>query len=377
MALDAPTLLTITIALAVAAAGYLAIEWRPVRESALLYWSGGFALIGVGSLLALLRSQGFLLVGIWFANGLLVFVHGLFLLGVARFTGRRLSLGWWAFALIWLGLLLLPNEPWWSKVMLVVNSLLVGTLAVRAGLLLRRRHAGERQLRHVLLGHGSFYFTKMIPPLMPGALLNLESYRGAIIQVSLVEGVMAVMLIALSMTGTVRYRREQRIERLAGSDPLTGLHNRRALEAEAPHLLGKAIPERPGALLLIDLDNFKLANDLHGHAAGDGLLVALSELLRSALPRQALAARLGGDEFVVLLGGASQAEVVALADSLRERFSLLATQRLATPERVTLSIGAVLFDQPPRSLADLLAQGDRALYEAKRGGRDGVRMSKG
>lgn len=223
----------------------------------------------------------------------------------------------------------------------------------------------------------SIYFAKMIPPLMPGALLNLESYRGAIIQVSLVEGVMAVMLIALSMTGTVRYRREQRIERLAGSDPLTGLHNRRALETEAPRLLGMATPACPGALLLIDLDNFKLASDLHGHAAGDGLLIALSELLRSALPRQSLAARLGGDEFVALLGGMGHAEVVALADSLRERFGLLATQRLATPERVTLSIGAVLFDHPPRSLADLLAQGDRALYEAKRGGRDGVRLSKG
>lgn len=377
MALDAPTLLTITIALAAAAAGYLAIEWRSVREAALLYWSIGFALIGVGSLLALLRSQGFLLVGIWLANGLLVFVHGLFLLGVARFTGRRLSLGWWAFVPIWLGLLLLPNEPWWSKVMLVVQSALIGILAVRAGLLLRRRHAGERQLRFVLVGHGAFYFAKMIPPLMPGALLNLESYRGPIIQVSLVEGVMAVMLIALSMTGTVRYRREQRIERLAGSDPLTGLHNRRALETEAPRLFGMATPERPGALLLIDLDNFKQANDLHGHAAGDNLLIALSDLLRSALPRHSLAARLGGDEFVALLGGASHAEVVALADSLRERFSLLATQRLATPERVTLSIGAVLFDQPPRNLADLLAQGDRALYEAKRGGRDGVRVSKG
>lgn len=377
MALDAPTLLTITIALAAAAAGYLAIEWRSVRESALLYWSAGFALICVGSTLALLRSQGLLLVGIWFANGLLIFVHGLFLLGVARFTGRRLSLGWWAIAALWVGLLLLPNEPWWSKVMLVVQSFLIGILAIRAGLLLRRRNAGERQLRAVLLIHGLFYLTKMIPPLTPGTLIDLAVYRGAIIQISLVEGVMAVMLIALSMTGTVRYRREQRIERLAGSDPLTGLHNRRALETEAPRLFGMTTPERPGALLLIDLDNFKLANDLYGHAAGDGLLIALSELLRATLPRRALAARLGGDEFVALLGGLSQAEVIALADGLRERFSLLATQRLATPERVTLSIGAVLFDHPPRSLADLLAQGDRALYEAKRGGRDGVRVSKG
>ena len=188
---------------------------------------------------------------------------------------------------------------------------------------------------------------------------------------------MAVMLIALSMTGTVRYRREQHIERLAGSDPLTGLYNRRALEAEAPRLLGQATPARPGALLLIDLDNFKLVNDLHGHAAGDGLLIALSDLLRTTLPRQALAARLGGDEFVVLLGEAADADVVRLADTLRQRFNQLSAQRLRTPEPVTLSIGAVLFDQPPESLAALLERGDGALYAAKRGGRDGLRMSLG
>ncbi|KTT03765.1 diguanylate cyclase [Pseudomonas oryzihabitans] len=377
MALDAPTMLTLTIALAAAAAGYLAVEWRAVRESALLYWSTGFALISVGSTLALLRSQGQVLVGIWFANGLLIFVHGLFLLGVARFTGRRLSLGWWAFALIWLGLLLLPSQPWWSKVMLVVQSLMVGGLAVRASLLLRRRHAGERQLRLVLLAHGLFYFAKTIPPLTPGTLINLESYRGAIIQISLVEGVMAVMLIALSMTGTVRYRRERRIEQLAGSDPLTGLYNRRALEAEAPSLFGQATPECPGALLLIDLDNFKLANDLHGHAAGDELLIATSDLLRTTLPQHALAARLGGDEFVVMLAETSEAEVMRLAETLRTAFNPLAAQRCDTPEPITLSIGAVLFDQPPESLATLLERGDGALYEAKRGGRDSLRISAG
>lgn len=377
MALDAPTMLTLTIALAAAAAGYLAIEWRSVRESALLYWSAGFALISLGCILALLRSQGLLLVGIWYANGQLILVHGLFLIGVARFVGHRLNLGWWAFAIIWLGLLLLPNEPWWSKVMLVVQSLLIGILAVRASLLLRRRNAGERQLHVVLLVHGLFYFAKMIPPLTPGTLIDLTVYRGAIIQISLVEGVVAVMLIALSMTGTVRYRREEHIERLAGSDPLTGLYNRRALEAEAPHLLVQATVERPGALLLIDLDNFKLVNDLHGHAAGDGLLIALSDLLRSTLPRQALAARLGGDEFVVLLGEATQFEVVRLAETLRQRFNQLAVQRLNTPEPVTLSLGAVLFERPPASLAALLEQGDSALYEAKRGGRDGLRVSLG
>jgi hypothetical protein len=81
MPLDPLTMLTISIALAAAAALYLAVEWRSIREPSLLFWSAGFATITIGSTLALLRSSGFLLIGIWFANGLLVTAHFLFLLG--------------------------------------------------------------------------------------------------------------------------------------------------------------------------------------------------------------------------------------------------------------------------------------------------------
>ena len=186
---------------------------------------------------------------------------------------------------------------------------------------------------------------------------------------------MAIMLIALSMTGTVRYRRERQIERLAARDPLTAMYNRRALEARAPRLLREASPARPGALLLIDIDNFKLVNDLHGHAAGDRLLIALGEMIRAVLPGGALAARLGGDEFVILLGDASRERIVALGDGLRKRFHDNANQHFATPEPVTLSIGVSVFDQPPASLAALIEQGDVALYESKRGGRNSIRLT--
>jgi len=377
MALDPVTLLTLSIALATASAGYLVAEWHSVRERSLLLWSAGFALISVGSTLALLRLHGYPLLGIWFANGLLVCAHGLFLLGVARFTRRSLSPAWLLLAAVWSALLLLPEAHWWSRLMLLVNSWLIGVLSVRGALLLRRNRVGERQLRWVLLAHGLFYLAKGTTVLTPGTPLDLTAFRGQIIQVSLMEGVIVIMLIALSVTGTVRYRREKNIERLAGSDPLTGLYNRRALLAQAPALLEQVDQAHPAALLLIDLDNFKLANDLHGHAAGDGLLVALSDLIRTALPKRALAARLGGDEFVLLLSATSNVEAIRLGEHLREQFNDLAARRLATPEPVTLSIGAVLFDDAQESLATLLERGDLALYEAKRGGRDGLRVSVG
>ncbi|UCJ16031.1 GGDEF domain-containing protein [Pseudomonas sp. MM211] len=378
MALDPLTMLTITIALALAAALYLAIEWQTVREPSLLFWSAAFALISVGSTLALLRGSGLLLIGIWFANGLLITAHWLFLVGVARFTETRLSRAWCLMVVAWFAMLLLPEGPQWSKVMLLVNSLSVALTALWASWLLRPQGkslgAGAAQLRFVLLGHGLFYIAKTIPVLIPGTLIDLAAFRGEIIQISLVEGVMALMLIALSMTGTVRYRREKRIERLAARDPLTAMYNRRALEARAPRLLNEVSPSRPSALLLIDIDNFKLVNDLHGHSAGDRLLVVLGEMIRLVLPDGSLAARLGGDEFVILLRDASQERIVSLGDTLRERFHGVAAQTFATPEAVTLSIGASLFDQPPASLAALIEQGDAALYQSKRGGRNSIRL---
>lgn len=379
MALDPLTMLTISTALAAAAALYLAVEWRSIRESSLLFWSAGFATITVGSSLALLRVNGYPLVGIWFANGLLVVAHWLFLLGVARFTQRRLSRAWYLMFLLWLSLLLLPEDPSWSKIMLMANSLLVAALMLRASLLLRPHgkslSVGAVQLRYVLLIHGAFYFTKAIIAVIPGTLIDLASLRGEIIQISLVEGAMAIMLIALSMTGTERYRREKQIAELAARDPLTALYNRRALEVRAPRLLAEVSSARPGALLLIDIDNFKLINDLYGHTAGDRLLIALSEMIRAVLPKGALAARLGGDEFVMLLGDASHAQIMDLGCALREQFQQMTSQTYTTPQAVTLSIGAKVFDQPPASLAALIEQGDSALYESKRGGRNRIQLA--
>ena len=378
MTLDPPTLLALTVALAAAAALYLAIEWRSVRESSLLYWSAGFATITVGSTLALLRMNGFLLIGIWFANGMLVFAHFCFLLGVARFTEVRLSRGWLLVVLVWVSLLLLPEGPSWSKIMLVVNSLLVALVSLRASFLLRPHgvslSVGAVQLRYVMLIHGLFYVIKALTVVIPGTLIDLAAFRGEIIQISLIEGAMAIMLIALSMTGTERYRREERIALLAARDPLTALFNRRALEVRAPVLLQATSHERPGAVLLIDIDNFKLVNDLYGHTAGDRLLVALSETIRGLLPANALAARLGGDEFVILLGNARRDEVEVLGTILRERFQDIASQSFVTPMAVTLSIGANLFDQPPANLTALIEQSDAALYQSKRSGRDSMRL---
>ncbi len=298
----------------------------------------------------------------------------MFLLGVIRFVGGRPSRLWALLPVLWSLLLLLPESPESSKLYLIVNSLLVGLVSLRASALLRLEPdmatVGTRQLYYVLLVHGAFYMAKAATPLIPGTLIDLSIFRGAIIRVSLVEGVMAILLIALSMTGTVRYRRESLIKHLAESDPLTSLYNRRGFEVRARRSLANVSADNPAALLLIDIDHFKLANDLHGHAAGDFLLVTLSDLTRQILPEGALKTRLGGDEFAFLLSDTSAEQIQHVADELRARFSEVAAKAFNTPHPVTLSLGATLFIHPPKDLTTLLEQSDRALYEAKRNGRD-------
>ena len=379
MVLDPFTLLVLSAAMAAASALYLAAEWSSVRERSLLLWSAGFTIIAVGSVLALLRSSGYVLFGIWFPNGLLIAAHWLFLAGVAGFTRTRLPRTWWLLAVVWLAMLLLPDGPWWSKTMLGIQSLMIAVITLRAGLLLRPHGAalsvGAAQLRFVLLAHGLFYLAKAGSTVAPDAFVNLASFRGAVILVSLVEGVMAIMLLAMSMTGTERHRREERIAQIAARDPLTALDNRRALYLRAPELLRQASPASPGALLLIDIDHFKQVNDLHGHDAGDRLLVTLSDLIRGSLPHGAQAARLGGDEFVILLRGVSGAAAQALGQNLRESFAQQARAMFATPEPVSLSIGATLFDQPETELSHWLKRADEALYASKRKGRDRMELA--
>ena len=379
MVLDPFTLLVLSAAMAAASALYLAAEWSSVRERSLLLWSAGFAIIAVGSVLALLRSSGYVLFGIWFPNGLLISAHWLFLAGVAGFTRTRLPRTWWLLAVVWLAMLFLPDGPWWSKTMLGIQSLMIAVITLRAGLLLRPHGAalsvGAAQLRFVLLAHGLFYLAKAGSAAAPDAFVNLASFRGAVILVSLVEGVMAIMLLAMSMTGTERHRREERIAQIAARDPLTALDNRRALYLRAPELLRQASPASPGALLLIDIDHFKQVNDLHGHDAGDRLLVTLSDLIRGLLPHGAQAARLGGDEFVILLRSVSGAVAQELGQNLRESFAQHARAMFATPEPVSLSIGATLFDQPETELSHWLKRADEALYASKRKGRDRMELA--
>ena len=175
---------------------------------------------------------------------------------------------------------------------------------------------------------------------------------------------------------TDRKRAEERLKELADHDSLTGLLNRRRFDEELQLTLLRL--RRHGGqatLLLIDLDRFKEVNDTCGHKTGDEVLVAVAAALRERLRGTDVVARLGGDELAAIAveTGGEDAEGVAtsLADALHE----LKITSGETELTVTASIGVVLLDQA--SLADgdePLVTADRALYQAKSGGRDRIEL---
>ncbi len=170
-----------------------------------------------------------------------------------------------------------------------------------------------------------------------------------------------------------RKRMESELRYLAEHDWLTGLCNRRRLLPELDACLGYAARYgHAGAVLVIDLDNFKLVNDSNGHEAGDRTLKAVAAVLQGRTRDTDLVARLGGDEFAILLPEATEQEALDVASDVRSRLC----QRLNGPIKV--SIGISLFTPTQKITADdALVAADVAHYEAKEHGGDQARVFSG
>ena len=123
--------------------------------------------------------------------------------------------------------------------------------------------------------------------------------------------------------------------------------------------------------MYIDLDNFKQVNDSQGHTAGDDLLRAVAQLMKSALRKTDVAARIGGDEFALLLTETGEDEALLALSHLRSK---LHAAMSAANWPVTFSVGAVAFITPPASADQAIKLADTAMYEVKQGGKNNLRV---
>ena len=200
------------------------------------------------------------------------------------------------------------------------------------------------------------------------------------VAISLVTIVFALPFVTLLQ----RSMRHAQLLNASRMDSKTGLLNAGTWEREAASEVARAVRTRsPLALVLIDIDHFKMVNDLHGHLAGDKALRAIAHVFRIFLRDYDLAGRFGGEEFAVLLPQTSAADAGSIAERVRLHIAetpiRISDDPAAAPVQITVSMGVAALGQTwerttGSQLTDLLAGADRALYQAKNAGRNHVVM---
>ena len=170
------------------------------------------------------------------------------------------------------------------------------------------------------------------------------------------------------------YGELQKFERHATTDALTSLANRHAMEETFPREIARCIEkEKPVAMMMIDVDNFKQFNDMFGHIAGDRALSAVSKILRTQFRPRDLLVRYGGDEFAVLLPDVTTEQAIVIGERVRQTVSGTTGDGSDSLIQIPLKISMGVADlQPQGTLETLIRAADKALYRAKNAGRDTV-----
>jgi diguanylate cyclase (GGDEF)-like protein len=221
----------------------------------------------------------------------------------------------------------------------------------------------------MLFAHGALFVLRT--PL--GSAIHLPSdnnlsMSGWLELVSL-EALLFTISIAFILLAMAKERTEYRHRAAARTDMLTGVANRRGF-IEQTTLSKGAMDLRPTAVLLFDLDHFKMINDAFGHAIGDNALKIFADTAQAQIGDAGLVGRWGGDEFVAVLYDTSHERAATLAERIQVAFEKAAMEIDGRPARATVSTGMVYSPNGAFELPALLVQADQALYRAKTEGRN-------
>lgn len=170
----------------------------------------------------------------------------------------------------------------------------------------------------------------------------------------------------------------RRLELLSITDGLTRLYNHRHFQDEMVRAFDESQRyQRPLSLAIIDIDFFKKVNDTYGHAAGDDVLKTVARLFMDSVRSTDLVARYGGEEFTVMMPETDMGDAIAFAEKIRTLVEQTTIETQAGPVRVTVSIGVSSVPSTPiQTPKEMIVAADKALYRAKRGGRNQVQAEK-
>jgi diguanylate cyclase (GGDEF)-like protein len=370
--LDVITLLVIQLIFSLLFAVAQAVVWTAhKKETCMLWWAAGnfMGSAGVASFLAhdTLGTLPCLIV----TNGLIVSSISFLVAGARSFSGQPVRPLWLiatVSSVVALAIFLhVTRGRMEDRVIVVSLALAVGCLMIAREM--RRNEAVmttfARRLASglFLIGAGMYLGRAFIAVV---SLNAVEVPRELMFEFSFVASSALLALSNFLFLYIV-------LERITLEDVLTGLSSRRALDVRGAALVRRAQKRRsPLAVVLFDLDQFKLINDTQGHSVGDQVLRSFADLLRSRVGSQGLIGRYGGDEFYVILPEHSRKNAIELAEDIRRRCSEKLSEVQALPLAVTVTTGVAVLEPDMTSIDDVLAAADAGLYQAKHAGRNAV-----
>jgi diguanylate cyclase (GGDEF)-like protein len=350
-----------------------------LKRRAEIYLRAGSAglIIAIGLTLLLARGAIPERVSVDIANALMLIGLGLAWSAVRRFEGQAAPL--WlvlAGATVWLAACALPAFYASLGQRMALNAAISAAYSFAAAYeFLRGRRdvlSARRALAVACICHGLFVIGRGIYVLFIAAPANL--FQSSPIQALLMaEPVVMIVALAVLGVGLVREEAENSLRRSADTDALTGVLNRGAFFAGAEEMIRIACRDRrPMALLLFDLDHFKTINDRYGHLMGDLALNAFTGAVSNVVRATDLVGRIGGEEFAVLVSSVEAATATAIAERIRFDFSRISVSHDGKSLNATVSAGIAVARRGEIALKAMVAEADRALYDAKRAGRDRV-----
>lgn len=379
MLLHTPTLLLVSLMIAITMGISMGLAARRERRDGLVWWAWAMLPLSLVLLLFSLRGQVSDWLSVVLGNTLLISVLALFAEGLCEFQQRRPRR-----ALIWGGVVLTPLLIVWFMDAISIRPLLSNTVlgfqaAFLSWLVLQRRAQTAGRGQYFVVAGLALIVLATLARLGAALLgqvdLNQVTSSNTTHALSMLVFMLTIILITMGLVMMTKERADALNRTLALQDELTGLHNRRAIHKLLEQQL--ALARRNGqalALLIVDIDHFKKINDDHGHLTGDLALRTMADGLRRRLRGQDIAGRWGGEEFIVILPGTDAAGACGLAENLRrsaEQARLVALD--GRPIGFTISIGVHALDAASGDARDdMIAAADRALYLAKQNGRNRV-----
>lgn len=354
--------------------------WQSRRQAYIGLLGASFLAIGAGFLLQYFTVYSFaaskLAANLLFLVGGMGFAIG----GLARFDCRPPIFATSLFALggfagfTWF-LLVEPDITW--RIYAINFAFGAITLTMAAEL----RHAPRRNfVDNILLGllvfYGINFFVRPVVVIwIDGPYKSYDNFHQSLYWITLTFSASLFLLIfALSLITAIALDVMDELRLESHTDPLSGLLNRRGFEQGVAEALQAGRRKRMAVTLVVcDLDHFKSVNDTYGHAAGDYVIMTFADCLRRCIGPNQIVGRIGGEEFAVLLRGGDRNSGRLLAEGVRAGFGLLPVPHLPGDMRFSASFGVAEWREG-ETVAELFMRADRALYEAKKAGRDRVRV---